>query len=195
MSICGIAASISSFKDDIIAKISGFLDLKETLGTLPGIDTLKSLLPAGLASLKDKLQGMLPDIPISTSAFSSLRSDLGSIVGSASAFASGLSGFVSKYSGITSLRGMANINLSDLANSAFSLGGSFDPLHIGHLAIAESSLNNCDFFLFIPAKQSPHKSSLPVVSDLHRIKMLELIVSNLSNTNKFSFNMIFSLFP
>ena len=61
-------------------------------------------------------------------------------------------------------------------------GGSFDPLHIGHLAIAESSLNNCDFFLFIPAKQSPHKSSLPVVSDLHRIKMLELIASNLSNT-------------
>ena len=127
MSICGIAASISSFKDDIIAKISGFLDLKKTLGTIPGITSLESLLPAGLASLKDKLQGMLPDIPISTSAFSSLRSDLGSIVGSASAFASGLSGFVSKYSGITSLRGMANINLSDLANSAFSLGGSFDP--------------------------------------------------------------------
>ena len=68
-------------------------------------------------------------------------------------------------------------------------GGSFDPLHIGHLTIAETSLKNCDFFLFIPAKQSPHKSSLPVISDFHRIKMLELIASSLSNTKVDTFEL------
>ncbi len=41
------------------------------------------------------------------------------------------------------------------------LGGSFDPVHLGHLSLAQSAL---DFFLldqvlFIPTHQSPHKSA------------------------------------
>jgi len=40
---------------------------------------------------------------------------------------SGLSDITSKFGGLTSLTGYADINLSDLASSAFSLGASFDP--------------------------------------------------------------------
>ena len=39
----------------------------------------------------------------------------------------GLADITSKFGGLTSLTGFANINLSDLASSAFSLGASFDP--------------------------------------------------------------------
>jgi hypothetical protein len=70
---------------------------------------------------------MLPSIPISTSAFSSLKTDLGSVVSSAGG---GLTDFLTKYAGLTSLSGYANINLTDLAQSALSLSASFDPCSV-----------------------------------------------------------------
>ncbi len=68
-------------------------------------------------------------------------------------------------------------------------GGSFDPLHIGHFAIAKKSLENCDHFIFFPAKQSPHKCSSPIVSDLHRITMLQLIANTLNNAEVDTFEL------
>ena len=41
------------------------------------------------------------------------------------------------------------------------LGGSFDPPHLGHLAIAKECLKKFDKFIFLPSKQSPHKSNSP----------------------------------
>lgn len=40
------------------------------------------------------------------------------------------------------------------------LGGSFNPVHLGHLILAEEVLNQCgyDRILFIPANIPPHKS-------------------------------------
>ncbi|MEO1783709.1 nicotinate (nicotinamide) nucleotide adenylyltransferase [Thermodesulfobium sp. 4217-1] len=53
------------------------------------------------------------------------------------------------------------------------LGGTFDPVHIGHLKLAQASLNllDPDLFLWIPAKRSPLKSNL-YASDYHRWCML-----------------------
>ena len=56
------------------------------------------------------------------------------------------------------------------------LGGTFDPVHIGHLHIAacacqELSLNEV---VFIPAGSPPHKPEEPVTAGEHRINMLEL---------------------
>lgn len=52
-------------------------------------------------------------------------------------------------------------------------GGSFDPVHIGHLKLAQISLDllDPDLFLWIPAKRSPLKSNL-FASDYHRWCML-----------------------
>ena len=54
------------------------------------------------------------------------------------------------------------------------LGGTFDPVHNGHLHLAEQAqrLFNLDKVLFIPAYRSPHKLSLEPVSCEHRLAML-----------------------
>jgi hypothetical protein len=127
MATCGINVSMSSIQGEITSKVSGFLNLKGKLGKMGSISSLSGVLPSGLAGIKSKVTSMIPEIPISTSGFSSLRDDLGSVVSSAGG---GLTDFLTKYAGLTSLSGYANLNLTDLAQSALSLSASFDPCSV-----------------------------------------------------------------
>lgn len=54
------------------------------------------------------------------------------------------------------------------------LGGSFDPVHIGHLFIAEEAKVNLgyDRIVFVPAFQPPHKDNRPEAGDAARLEML-----------------------
>ena len=124
---CGISVNMNSLQGVLTSQVSGFLNLKGSLGTIGGIGALSGVVSGGLDGIKASVTAMIPEIPISTSAFSSLRTDLQAIVGGAS---SELTGFLTKYAGLTSLSGYANINLTDLANSAISLSASFDPCSI-----------------------------------------------------------------
>jgi nicotinate-nucleotide adenylyltransferase len=56
------------------------------------------------------------------------------------------------------------------------LGGSFDPIHYGHLLLAESCRESCqlDQVWFIPAATAPHKLHQPPVASAKRVEMLEL---------------------
>ena len=125
MAICGLNVNISSFQGEITTQISGFLSLESSLTTPSGAAAYLSSLEGGLASMKSKVDTLVPDIPFSTSGLTSLRDQLSAYVSVPSV--SGLSDITSKFGGLTSLTGYANINLSDLASSAFSLGASFDP--------------------------------------------------------------------
>lgn len=55
-------------------------------------------------------------------------------------------------------------------------GGAFDPVHHAHLALARRALQDgsLDIVTFIPAAQSPLKSTGPCVSDSERLAMLQL---------------------
>ena len=121
---CGISVNMNSLKGVLTSQVSGFLNLKGSLGTIGGIGALSGVVSGGLDGIKASVTAMIPEIPISTSAFSSLRTDLQAVV---SGSGSGLSDFLVKYAGLTSLSGYANINLTDLAQSAISLSASFDP--------------------------------------------------------------------
>ena len=127
MATCGINVNMSSLKGVLTTQISGFLGLKGSLGTAGGLSALSGVVSGGLDGIKASVTAMIPSIPFSTSGFSSLRTDLQAVVGSAG---SGLTGFLTKYAGLTSLSGYANLNLTDLAQSAISLSASFDPCSI-----------------------------------------------------------------
>ena len=55
-------------------------------------------------------------------------------------------------------------------------GGTFDPVHIGHMAVAQGLLQlfALDEVLFIPAHVAPHKRAVAVTPPLHRYAMLAL---------------------
>jgi nicotinate-nucleotide adenylyltransferase len=58
-------------------------------------------------------------------------------------------------------------------------GGTFDPVHVGHLAIAHAALESVplDRVLFVPARRSPLKERGPVATEADRLAMLELAVA------------------
>ena len=58
------------------------------------------------------------------------------------------------------------------------LGGSFNPLHIGHLFIAETVRSELgyDKIIFVPSNISPHKEDLSGVSSLARLKMIKKVL-------------------
>ena len=55
------------------------------------------------------------------------------------------------------------------------LGGTFNPIHFGHLHIAEEVLHSCNLeqVWFIPTCKPPHKQLAAEVSFAHRLAMLE----------------------
>lgn len=55
-------------------------------------------------------------------------------------------------------------------------GGTFDPVHLGHLQIAQSvsQLFEIDQFIFVPARLAPHKQNAEVSATLDRYAMLVL---------------------
>jgi nicotinate-nucleotide adenylyltransferase len=57
-------------------------------------------------------------------------------------------------------------------------GGSFDPVHVGHLAIALAALESVplDRVLFVPVRRSPLKDRDPLASVADRVAMLEAAI-------------------
>lgn len=59
-------------------------------------------------------------------------------------------------------------------------GGSFDPVHWGHIALAKAAHRELELnkLFFIPAGKSPLKARLPFEKPAHRLKMLKLALGN-----------------
>lgn len=55
-------------------------------------------------------------------------------------------------------------------------GGTFDPVHKGHIALARAAIERCKlhYVLFVPANVPPHKQQRPIAPFTHRFAMLAL---------------------
>lgn len=60
-------------------------------------------------------------------------------------------------------------------------GGTFDPVHHGHLITAQSvlELRKLDKIIFIPSFISPHKQDVKASAAEHRLNMLKLAIQNI----------------
>jgi nicotinate-nucleotide adenylyltransferase len=62
------------------------------------------------------------------------------------------------------------------------LGGTFDPIHYGHLLLAECCRDQCrlDQVFFVPAAVPPHKQGRTVAAADHRVAMIEAAINGQS---------------
>lgn len=60
------------------------------------------------------------------------------------------------------------------------IGGTFDPIHYGHLVIAEEvrAVLQLDEMMFIPTGKPPHKPKRAVTATEHRLAMVELAIAS-----------------
>lgn len=60
------------------------------------------------------------------------------------------------------------------------LGGTFDPIHCGHLLLGEQAREQLGLatVLFIPSAQPPHKMDRPVTAAAHRLAMAQLATAS-----------------
>lgn len=72
------------------------------------------------------------------------------------------------------------MNNSSYCKKIGILGGTFNPIHIGHLIIAENAMEYCDLekVLIIPSGCSYLKDPRDIPEKEHRIKMCELAIKN-----------------
>jgi nicotinate-nucleotide adenylyltransferase len=69
---------------------------------------------------------------------------------------------------------------SEMPKKMGVLGGTFDPVHLGHLRAAEEALEalGLDRVLFIPAASPPHKSQKGIEDFEHRWELLKLAIAD-----------------
>jgi len=63
------------------------------------------------------------------------------------------------------------------------MGGTFNPIHNGHLFLAEHAFEQVklDYVLFMPTMNPPHKTDTDVISAEHRLNMVKLAIKDNPN--------------
>jgi nicotinate-nucleotide adenylyltransferase len=74
-----------------------------------------------------------------------------------------------------------NPAMTEVTERIALFGGSFDPPHCGHLAIARAARERCrlERVIFIPCRTSPLKGKHPAASGAARMEMLRLAVAGM----------------
>ncbi|MGD9853773.1 MAG: nicotinate-nucleotide adenylyltransferase, partial [Planctomycetaceae bacterium] len=77
---------------------------------------------------------------------------------------------------------MQNVRLSGCRFMRLGIyGGTFDPVHYGHLLLAEQCREQCalDEIWFVPAREPPHKQAETITPQSARLDMLEFALAGI----------------
>lgn len=60
------------------------------------------------------------------------------------------------------------------------MGGTFNPVHKGHLTLAENAYEQFELEMvyFMPSSNPPHKDQKTIISDEHRVNMVQLAIKD-----------------
>jgi|FLOH01.1.fsa_nt_gi hypothetical protein len=151
---CGVTIGLNNLKGELNTKINAVLDLD--LGT-----------PEGLAAIAASIEGTLSDIASKVAevvvippALKSLRGELAELAAlpfAGLAAAAKIISIAADYAAALGLSGFANINLTDLAKSVFSISGTFDPCSA---TIPNITLSPTGVVQKLPSVQPPFGSTL-----------------------------------
>ena len=121
---CNVNLDFSNLQNEIVSKIGILLNVKEFVGTPPGLATLQGAIAGTLGTLKGTLTGLLPDLPFADE-FLSLRGTLEKFAGQIDTDIGKLVGDLGVDFGAAGGLLDVNLDFNNLANS--SIGLAFDP--------------------------------------------------------------------
>lgn len=77
-----------------------------------------------------------------------------------------------------------------IQNAIGIFGGSFNPVHLGHVRLAEEIQRACDFrpLWVVPSKNPPHKSAYEI-GDAHRLAMARIAFAHLTHAQLSTFEL------
>lgn len=121
---CNVNLDFTNVQNEIVSKIGILLNVKEFVGTPPGLAALQGGIAGTLAGIKGTLTGLIPDLPFASELLS-LRDKVGGLAGSIGTDIGKLAGDLGVDFGAAGGLLDVDIDFNNLANS--SIGLAFDP--------------------------------------------------------------------
>ena len=151
---CGVTLGLNNLKGELDTRLNAILNIN--IGTPAGLAEIAGKIEGELGAIKDKIGEAVVIPPV----LKSLRGELAELAAlpfAGLAAAAKIVSIAADYAGITNVSGFANLNLTDLAKSVFSISGTFDPCSA---TIPNITLDPSGIIQSLPSIQPPFGSTL-----------------------------------
>jgi len=121
---CGVTVNLNNLKSDLNNRAQALLNIN--MGTPAGLSELAGKIEGELSAIADKISDVVV-VPPEIKTLRDSLADLAALPLAGVAAAAKIVEIGTDFLGVTNLRGFANLNLTDLSKSIFSITGDFDP--------------------------------------------------------------------